>query len=129
MANRFRLRTRGMPLTIDGADGLGEAHGASSRCLSYARRCVRYRRWLPTGNELEIEVDNFADPDVPPFAADFTVYGGLYRDVQLIETAPLHFDSTPDGRPGVIVENDPNIRPRCGSCHDKGHGNGRRENG
>ena len=27
---------------------------------------------------------------VVPFAADFTVYGGLYRDVQLIETDPLH---------------------------------------
>ena len=141
---------------IDGADGLGEARGASSRCLSYARKCVKYRRalpdakpgrkyfircegasiravvrvnckeigrhagsftafvcdathaMLPAGNELEIEVDNFVDPDVPPFAADFTVYGGLYRDVQLIETAPLHFDSTPDGGPGIIVDSDPN---------------------
>ena len=141
---------------IDGADGLGEARGASSRCLSYARKCVKYRRALPdakpgrkyfircegasiravvrvngkkigrhagaftafvfdampamrqTGNELEIEVDNFVDLDMPPFAADFTVYGGLYRDVQLIETDMLHFDSTPDGGPGIIVESDPN---------------------
>ena len=37
------------------------------------------------GRELEIAVDNFCDSDVPPICGDFTVFGGLYRGVQLIE--------------------------------------------
>ena len=37
----------------------------------------------PSNNVLEIEVDNFVDPDVQPVGADFTVYGGLYRGVVL----------------------------------------------
>lgn len=41
---------------------------------------------LPSdGRRLEIEVDNFFDPDVPPICGDFTMYGGLYRGVELIE--------------------------------------------
>lgn len=68
-------------------------------------------------NKLEIEVDSRFDPDVPPYSADFTVYGGLYRDVSLIETDAVYFDSTPDGGPGVIVDADPasgrvTVRPR-----------------
>lgn len=60
-----------------------------------------------SSNVLEIAVDNFVDRDVPPVSADFTVYGGLYRKVELIETDELRFDSTPDGGPGLIVAADP----------------------
>ena len=60
-----------------------------------------------SGNLLEIEVDSRFDPDVPPYSADFTMYGGLYRDVSLVETGPVCFDSTPDGGPGVVVDADP----------------------
>ena len=34
---------------------------------------------------VEIEVDNFYDPDVPPVCGDFTMYGGLYRGVDLLD--------------------------------------------
>lgn len=40
------------------------------------------------GKILEIAVDNFHDPDVPPVCGDFTVYGGLYRGVDLVEADP-----------------------------------------
>ena len=60
-----------------------------------------------SGNMLEIEVDSRFDPDVPPYSADFTMYGGLYRDVSLVEADPVCFDSTPDGGPGVVVDADP----------------------
>ena len=59
-----------------------------------------------SGNMLEIEVDSRFDPDVPPYSADFTMYGGLYRDVSLVETGPVCFDSMPDGGPGVVVDAD-----------------------
>jgi len=45
---------------------------------------------------LEIEVDNFYNPDVPPVCGDFTMYGGLYRGVDLLE-APEGF-----GPPAVL---------------------------
>ena len=43
----------------------------------------------PTGNRLEIEISNEFDPDVPPISGDFTLAGGLYRSVWLIETDPV----------------------------------------
>ena len=56
-----------------------------------------------SGNRLEIEVSNEFDPDVPPISGDFTLAGGLYRNVWLIETDPVCIDPTIDGGPGVRV--------------------------
>lgn len=56
-----------------------------------------------SGNRLEIEVSNEFDPDVPPISGDFTLAGGLYRSVWLIETDPVCIDPTIDGGPGVRV--------------------------
>ena len=49
------------------------------------------------GKSLEIEVDNFFDPDVPPIGGDFTMYGGLYRGVDLIEAPPERVFVAADG--------------------------------
>ena len=58
----------------------------------------------PAGNRLEITVDNFSRDDVaPPVNADFTMYGGLYRGVTLIETPSVCIDPVTDGGPGVRV--------------------------
>ena len=57
----------------------------------------------PKGNRLEIEVDSRFDLDVPPIMGDFTLFGGLYRDVWLIETDPVCIDPLRDGGPGVDV--------------------------
>ena len=43
------------------------------------------------GNVLTVAVSN-AVSDIYPQTADFTFYGGLYRDVNFIEVAPAHFD-------------------------------------
>ena len=55
-----------------------------------------------SGNILEVEVSN-PDCDVYPQMADFTFYGGLYRNVTFIEVAPAHFDLLKDGTSGVFV--------------------------
>ena len=60
----------------------------------------------PEGNVLEIEVDNIVDGNVAPVAADFTVYGGLYRGVEFIETDPICIDCVTDGALGVALEPD-----------------------
>ena len=58
-------------------------------------------------NVLEIDVDNRYDVATQPMSADFTVYGGLYRDIWLIETDPVCIDLLTDGSDGVVVEANP----------------------
>lgn len=55
----------------------------------------------PGRNTLAVRVDNAAQPTVAPLGGDFTVFGGLYRRVRLIETAPLHIDLLDHGGPGI----------------------------
>ena len=50
-----------------------------------------------------IAVDNAANDRVYPQVADFTFYGGLYRDVNLICVADSHFDLDYYGGPGIKV--------------------------
>ncbi len=55
-------------------------------------------------NVLEVVVDNYFDERQPPIYADYTVCGGLYRPVWLIETDPVCIDPTHFGGPGVEIE-------------------------
>ena len=50
-----------------------------------------------------IAVDNSPSETVYPQVADFTFYGGLYRDVNIICTAENHFDLEYFGGPGIKV--------------------------
>lgn len=50
-----------------------------------------------------IAVDNGANERVYPQMADFTFYGGLYRDVNLIAVSESHFDLDYYGTPGIAV--------------------------
>ncbi len=55
-------------------------------------------------NFLEVTVDNSANNKIYPGFADFTFYGGLYRDVNLIYEVPeTHFSLTDAGSKGVYV--------------------------
>ncbi len=54
-------------------------------------------------NLVVIEVDNSINDFVYPQHADFTFYGGLYRDVNLIAVAASHFDLEYYGGPGIKV--------------------------
>ncbi len=54
-------------------------------------------------NLLVIKVDNAANDKVYPQMADFTFYGGLYRDVNLICVADSHFDLDYCGAPGMKI--------------------------
>ena len=56
----------------------------------------------PTGNVLRVDVSN-ALSDIYPQTADFTFFGGLYREVSFIETAPAHFDLLKTGTNAVFV--------------------------
>ena len=57
-----------------------------------------------TGCEkLKITVDNKDYADVYPTRADFTFWGGLYRNVRLIETADTHFSFSDYCSEGVYI--------------------------
>ena len=52
-------------------------------------------------NNLEVTVDNSPSDRVYPQTADFTFYGGLYRDVRLISLPSSHFSLENLGTPGI----------------------------
>ena len=52
---------------------------------------------------LVIAVDNAPNQTVYPQIADFTFYGGLYRNVNLVCTCERHFDLETFGTPGIHV--------------------------
>ena len=54
-------------------------------------------------NLFVIAVDNSANDKVYPQVADFTFYGGLYRDVNIICVNKSHFDLDYFGTPGIKV--------------------------
>lgn len=55
-------------------------------------------------NVLAVRVDNRHDPDIPPLKADFTFYGGLYRDAWLLVTDPLHLEVLDHASPGIYID-------------------------
>lgn len=58
-------------------------------------------------NIIRVEVDNSANNRVYPQRADFTFYGGIYRDVYLLVVDKCHFDLDYYGSKGLAIT--PNI--------------------
>lgn len=58
---------------------------------------------LTEENTLMVSVDNSDNTSVYPQKADFTFYGGLYRDVNLIIVPASHFELGYCGTPGIKV--------------------------
>ncbi len=56
---------------------------------------------LKTENELALHVDNSVNETVYPQKADFTFYGGIYRDVNVISVPENHFELLHYGSKGV----------------------------
>ena len=99
---RFRGASQRATVRVNGTD-IGHHVGA------FTAFCCEATRQMSTNgvNLLEVEVDNIYDPDIPPASGDFTVYGGLHRGVELIETDPVCIDCVTDGADGVRLDVDP----------------------
>ena len=93
-----------------------EINGANSSADAYvngklmAHHDGGYSTWrvditdaIEEKNLLVIAVDNSANQTVYPHVADFTFYGGLYRNVNLICVSDSHFDLDYYGGPGIKV--------------------------
>ena len=55
------------------------------------------------GGLIAVMVDNSPNPGVYPQKADHTIYGGLYRDVNILCLEESHFDVETAGGPGIYV--------------------------
>lgn len=58
---------------------------------------------IKDNNKIKIEADNSPNDFVYPQQADFTFYGGIYRDVTLIGVEKNHFDLDFFGAPGIQI--------------------------
>ena len=72
----------------------------------YATFRVEVTKLLTAKNALKVEVDNSVNERVYPQKADFTFYGGIYRDVELLIVPKLHFDLEYYGSNGLRVSAD-----------------------
>ncbi|MBC3758664.1 DUF4982 domain-containing protein [Hyunsoonleella sp. SJ7] len=54
-------------------------------------------------NEITVKVDNAHNDEIIPQSADFSFYGGIYRDVHLIITKPVHFEVANLGANPVFI--------------------------
>ncbi|MPQ47444.1 hypothetical protein GCQ56_10555 [Marinifilum sp. N1E240] len=54
-------------------------------------------------NHIRMIVNNEFNTNYPPLDGDFTMFGGIYRDVQIIETHKLHIDLDNLASSGVFI--------------------------
>lgn len=67
----------------------------------YSTFRVDVTKELKTKNQIVVEVDNSVNDRVYPQKADFTFYGGIYRDVELLIVSKEHFDLDYYGGTGI----------------------------
>lgn len=71
----------------------------------YTAFCFEVTAFLKDGdNTLWITVDNRHNANIAPLSADFTFFGGIYRDLFLMTTSEVHFDLADHGSCGVFIE-------------------------
>lgn len=77
---------------------VGEHHGG------FSAFCFDITQFVHPGeNVLAVRVDNARHEDVPPLSGDFTIFGGIYRNVQLISKPAVHISPVDDASSGVYL--------------------------
>ncbi|MCS7003860.1 MAG: malectin domain-containing carbohydrate-binding protein [Cytophagales bacterium] len=71
-------------------------------------------------NLLAVRVDNRVNSDIAPLSADFTFFGGIYRDVFLEIVEPLHFEMMNYASDGVFVRTQKDKDQRSFEVHLSG---------
>ena len=71
----------------------------------YTRFCFDITSHLRYGQEnlFAIYVNNVYNPNIPPLSADFTFFGGIYRDVYLQFMNPVHIATNDYASSGVYI--------------------------
>ena len=100
---RFFLKFDGAFLVTDvyvNGNYLGEHQGG------FAAFVYDVTPYLKSGgdNIIAVKVNNAVNTNIPPLSADFTFFGGLYRDVHLLVTDPVQISPLDYGSPGVYLK-------------------------
>ena len=102
-ADRYYLEIKGANSSADVyLDGAKLAHHDGG----YSTWRVDLTEGLKENSLLVIAVDNSANDTVYPQMADFTFYGGIYRDISIICVSESHFDLDYYGGSGIKITPD-----------------------
>lgn len=110
----FRLsenyRNKAIFVRFEGANQVAEVfvngHFAGRHTGGYTAFCFDITKYIHHDKEnyLAVKLNNSHDKNIPPLSADFTFYGGIYRDVHLIATEKIHFTLTEDASQGLYIQ-------------------------
>ena len=94
-------------LEINGANSSADVYMNGKRLAhhdgGYSTWRVNITGYLRMENTLCVLVDNAPNEEVYPQVADFTFYGGIYRDVNIICVEETHFDLEYFGGNGLVI--------------------------
>ncbi len=78
---------------------------AGTHTGGYTAFCVPVSKFVKDEKQfnLAVKVDNSHNEDIPPLTADFTFYGGIYRDVYLLGTQAQHFNVLDNASSGIYI--------------------------
>jgi beta-galactosidase len=72
--------------------------GFAAFCFDITNSC------RPGDNVIAVRVNNSLNRNVSPLSGDFTLYGGLYRDVELIALNQVSISPLDDASPGIYLK-------------------------
>ena len=100
-------KTKKYYLEINGANSSADVYMNGKHLAhhdgGYSTWRVNITGYLRTENTLCILVDNAPNEEVYPQVADFTFYGGIYRDVNIVCVEETHFDLEYFGGKGLVI--------------------------
>jgi beta-galactosidase len=107
------LNGRKFHLRFEGANQVSDVYVngmfAGRHQGGYTAFMVDITEFIHTGDEpnlLAVMVDNAHDPFIPPLSVGFALYGGIYRDVELVVTEPVRFSLADKGSEGIYHQAD-----------------------
>ena len=79
---------------------VGEHQGGFAAFVYDVTPCLN----VGADNLIAVKVNNAVNTNIPPLSADFTFFGGLYRDVHLLVTDPVQISPLDYGSPGIYLK-------------------------
>jgi len=93
---------------------------AGSHIGGYTKFVVPVSRFLNYQNdEVQVKVTNRFNEDIAPLTADFTFFGGIYRNIDLLITEPVHFSKNDHGSTSGVYLTTPHVSKETASVKVK----------
>jgi len=90
---------------------------AAKHTGSYTKFIVPISKLLNYQDDLiEVKANNRFNEDIPPLTADFTFFGGIYRNVSLLISEPIHFSKADNASSGIYITT-PNVSAAMASVN------------